>query len=207
MHALSPCSGKFLSKRTSLQSRLLTGNRKRSAHARCSRTNNPCQDVSLHNSGSTGAPNVLRSHREACPTHFMSSSQCSTGGPRSDPYNEVLFPNLERAPSFSTLPRLFYSHRMDAAAGRDITTSTPKVELLMGLIDWLVAFAGRNRHKAREDTPKSRRIRASKLAHEREGITVANALISPPAAPQDYKRLATLRSKPPGEDPTAIATG
>ena len=34
-----------------------------------------------------------------------------------------------------------------------------------------------------------------------------SALISPPAAPQDSRTLATLRSKPPTEDPAAIATG
>ena len=32
-------------------------------------------------------------------------------------------------------------------------------------------------------------------------------MISPPAAPRDYRTLATLRSKHPTEDPTAIATG
>ena len=28
---------------------------------------------------------------------------------------------------------------------------------LMGLIDWLVVFAGRSRHKSPEDTPEARR--------------------------------------------------
>ena len=69
---------------------------------------------------------------------------------------------------------------------------------LAGVIDWLVVFAGRPRQKAREDTPEVRRIRASKLAHER---------ISPPAAPRDSRTLATLRSKHPTDDPAAIATG
>ena len=53
-----------------------------------------------------------------------------------------------------------------------------------------------------------RRTRASKLAHERGGITkAANALISPPAAPRDSRTLATLRGKHPTEDPAAIAIG
>ena len=78
----------------------------------------------------------------------------------------------------------------------------------MGLIDWLVVSAGRSRQKAREDTPEARRIRASKLAHQRGGITkAASALISPPAAPRDSRTLATLRGKHPTEDPAAIATG
>ena len=70
-----------------------------------------------------------------------------------------------------------------------------------------MVFAGRSRQKAREDTPEARRIRASKLAHERGGITkAASALISPPAAPRDSRAPATLRSKHPTEDPAAIAT-
>ena len=78
----------------------------------------------------------------------------------------------------------------------------------MGVIDWLVVFAGRPRQKAWEDTPEARRIRASKLAHERRCITKApGALISPPAARRDSRTLTTLRSKHPTEDPGAIATG
>ena len=69
-------------------------------------------------------------------------------------------------------------------------------------------FAGRSRQKAREDTPEARRIRASKLAHQRGGITkAASALVSPPAAPRDSRTLATLRGKHPTEDPAAIASG
>ena len=65
-------------------------------------------------------------------------------------------------------------------------------------------FAGRSRQKAREDTPEARRIRASKLAHDRgDIIKAAGALISPPAAPQDNMALATLRS----EAFAAIAVG
>ena len=70
-----------------------------------------------------------------------------------------------------------------------------------------MVFAGISRQKAREGTPEARRIRASKLAHERGGITkAASALICPPAAPRDSRALATLRSKHPTEDPGAIAT-
>ena len=79
---------------------------------------------------------------------------------------------------------------------------------MTSLIDWLVVFASRSRQKAREDTPETRRIRASKLAHQRVGISkVASALISPPAAPRDSRALATLRGKHPTEDPAAIAAG
>ena len=75
----------------------------------------------------------------------------------------------------------------------------------MGLIGWLVVFAGRSRQKAPEDTPEARRMRASKLAHERGGIPkAASALISAPAAPRDSRTLATLRSKHSTEDPAAI---
>ena len=70
-----------------------------------------------------------------------------------------------------------------------------------------MVFTGRSRQKAREGTPKARQIRASKLAQEKGGIIkVASALICPPAAPQDSRTLATLRSKHPTEDPAAIAT-
>ena len=71
-----------------------------------------------------------------------------------------------------------------------------------------MVFAGRSQQKARENTPKAHRIRASKLAHQRGGITkAASALISPPAVPRDSRTLATLRGKHPTEDPAAIATG
>ena len=71
-----------------------------------------------------------------------------------------------------------------------------------------MVFAGRSRQKAREDTPEARRIRASKVAHQRGGITkAASTLISPPAAPRDSRTLETLRGKHPTEDPAAIASG
>ena len=79
---------------------------------------------------------------------------------------------------------------------------------LTGLVDWLVVFADRSRQKAREGSPEARRIRASKLVHQRGGINkTASALISPPAAPRDSRTLATLRGKHLTEDPAAIATG
>ena len=37
--------------------------------------------LSMGRVGSAGAPNALCSQPEACPTHFLSSSQCSTGIP------------------------------------------------------------------------------------------------------------------------------
>ena len=71
-----------------------------------------------------------------------------------------------------------------------------------------MVLAGRSRQRAREHTPEARRIRASRLAHQRGDITkVASALISPPAAPRDSRTLATLRGKHPTEGPAAIATG
>ena len=69
-------------------------------------------------------------------------------------------------------------------------------------------FVGRSQHKAREDTPEARRQRASKLAHERGGITkAASALTALPAAPRDINTLEILKSKHPAEDPAAIAIG
>ena len=78
----------------------------------------------------------------------------------------------------------------------------------MDLIDWLVVLAGKHRQKARGDTPKALRIRASKLAYER-GCTakIAGALISPPAVPRDNRTLAMLRSKYPTKGPTVISKG
>ena len=76
------------------------------------------------------------------------------------------------------------------------------------LIDWLILFVGRTRHKSPEDTPEARRQRASKLAHEREGITkAASALTSPAAAPRDTNTVETLLRKHPSEDPAVIANG
>ena len=44
--------------------------------------------------------------------------------PAGGPHDEALVTKLERAPSFSTSPQLFYSRRIDAVTGRDATTGT-----------------------------------------------------------------------------------
>ena len=99
--------------------------RKYEAHARCSRRNNPCQDVSLHGtSGSTGAPNVLCPLPKACTTHFLSSSQCPTVSLSSGLHNEALVTTFETATKLLTSPQFFYSRRVDALTGRDAMTST-----------------------------------------------------------------------------------
>ena len=114
---------------------------------------------------------------------------------------------MRELPSFSTSPQLFYSGRMDAVAGKDAITSTQEGNWRTSLTGWWV-FEGRRRQKVREHTPEARRIRASKLPHERGGITkAASALISPPAAPRDSRTLAKQRSKHPTEDPAAIESG
>ena len=76
----------------------------------------------------------------------------------------------------------------------------------MGHIDWVVVFAGRCWQKEREGTSEARRIRVSKLAHERGGITEAAGalLISPPTSPRDHTVLVTLRIKYPTDDPAAM---
>ena len=69
-------------------------------------------------------------------------------------------------------------------------------EELVGLIDWLIVFAGRSRQKGWEDTLEARRIRERKLAHHRGGIVkTAGALISSSATPRDSRALAARRSK------------
>ena len=126
--------------------------------------------------------------------------------PADGTHNEDLVTNLERATKLLHItPALLQSS--DGRCSRQGHYSEYTRGELTGLIDWLVVFAGRSRQKAREDTPEARRIRASKLAHQRGGITkkAASALISPPAAPQGT--LATLRGKHPAEDPAASATG
>ena len=71
---------KIPTKANSLQQNFAVGNGRCGAHARCFRWNNPCEDVPFHGkSGSTGAPNALCPQSAACTTHFLSSSQCSTG--------------------------------------------------------------------------------------------------------------------------------
>ena len=117
-----------------------------------------------------------------------------------DPHNEALVTNLERATKVLHItPALLQSS--DGRCSRQGNYNEYTRGELTGLVDWLVVFAGRSRQKAREDTPEARQIRASKLAHERGGITkAASALISPRAALRDSRTLATLRSKHPTED-------
>ena len=148
----------------------------------------------------------VRSLRHALRT-FLSSSQCSTGSPAGGPHNEALVTNLERATKLLHItPALLQP--MDGRCSQQGRYNEYTRGELTGLIDWLVVFAGRSRQKARNDTFEARRIRASKLAHERGGITkAASALISPPAAPRDSRTPGTLRSKYPTEDSAAIATG
>ena len=138
---------------------------------------------------------------------YLSSSQCSTGSPPGGPHDEALVTNLERATKLlRTTPALLQSS--DGRCSQQERYNEYTRGELTGLIDWLVVFAGRSRQKAQEDKLEARRIRASKLAHERGGITnAASALISPSAAPRDSRTLVTLRSKYPTEDPAAIATG
>ena len=127
--------------------------------------------------------------------------------PAGGPHNEALVTNLERDNKLLHItPALLQSS--DARCSRQGRYKEYARVELTGLIDWLVVFAGRSRQKAREDTSEARRIRASKLAHQRGGITkVASAVISPPAAPRDSRTLATLRGKHLTEDFAAIATG
>ena len=126
--------------------------------------------------------------------------------PAGGPHNETLVTNLEKATKLlHVTPALLQSS--DGRCSRQGSYNEYARGELTGLIDWLVVFAGRSRQKAREDTPEARRIRASKLAHQRGGITkTASTLISPSAAPRDSRTPATLRGKHPTEDPAAIAT-
>ena len=123
------------------------------------------------------------------------------------PHDEALVTNLEKATKrLRITPALLQSS--DGRCSREGRYSEYTKRELTGLIDWLVVFAGRSRHKGREDTPEDRRVGASKLAHEKGGIAkAASALISRLVAPQDSRTPATLRSKHRTGDPVAIATG
>ena len=127
--------------------------------------------------------------------------------PAGGPHNEALVTNLERATKLLHItPALVQSS--DGRCNREGRYNEYARGELTGLIDWLVVFAGKSRQKALEDTPEARRIRASKLAHQRGGITkAASALISLPAAPRDSMTLAALPGKHPTEDPAAISIG
>ena len=201
-YVLDPCSGKFQPKRTVFTKQTFAvGNIICGAHTRCPRRNHSCRDVSLHSkSGSTGEPSVFRPQPEACATHFLSSSQRSTVAPADGPNN------IERATKLLHITQALPQSSNGRCSRQGRYNDHTRGELA-GVIDWLVMFARRRRQKAREITPEARRIRASKLAHERRCITKATgALISPPAAPRDSRTLARLRSKHPTEDPAAIAT-
>ena len=68
----TPAAETFNQSQQSSSSILLPWEIEVGAHTRCSRRNNPCQDVSLHSkSNSAGAPNALCPQPEACPTHFF----------------------------------------------------------------------------------------------------------------------------------------
>ena len=117
-----------------------------------------------------------------------------------------LVTNLERATKLLHITPALLQSSDGRCSRQGRYTEYTRGELTV-LIDLLVVFTERSRQKAREDTPEARRIRASKLPHERGGITkAASALIPSPAAPRDSRTLATLRSKHPTEDPAAIAT-
>ena len=115
--------------------------------------------------------------------------------PPGGPHAEALVTHLERPTKLLHITPVFLqsSDGRCSQKGRYNEYTRGK---LVGVIDWLVMFAGRSRQKAREDTHEARRKRASKLAHDRGGIIkAAGALISPPAAPRDNTILATLRSE------------
>ena len=138
---------------------------------------------------------------------FCQAHNAPQVAPAGDPHNEPLVTNLERATKLLHItPALLQSS--DGQCSRQGRYNEYIRGELTGLLGWLVVFAGRSRQKAREDTPEARRMRTSKLAHQRGGINkAASALISPPAALRDSRTLATLRGKHPTEDPVAIATG
>ena len=90
--------------------------------------------------------------------------------PAGGPHNEALVTNLERATKLLLItPALLQPS--DGRCSRQGRYNEYARGQLTGLIDWLAVFAGRSRQKAREDTPEARRIRASKLAHQRGGIS------------------------------------
>ena len=124
-----------------------------------------------------------RSLRHA-PRIFCHAHNALQVAPAGGPHNEALVTNLKRATKLLPFPALLQSSNGRCSQQGRYNEYTK--EELPGLIDWLVVFAGRSRQKARKDIPEARRTRASKLAHEQEGITkAASALISPRAAPRE----------------------
>ena len=70
-----------------------------------------------------------------------------------------------------------------------------------GLLSWLIMFSRRPGCQAREDSVGARQARATRLAHERGGITkAAMTLVSPPPSPRNEETLSILRNKHPHED-------
>ena len=137
-----------------------------------------------------------------CPDH--NALQIAPAG---GPHNEALVTNFERATKLLHITTALLQSSDGRYSWQGRYNDYARGELT-DLIDWLVVLAGRSRQKAREETPEARRIRASKLAHQRGDITeAASAFVSPPAAPRDSRALATLRGKHPTEDPAAIARG
>ena len=127
--------------------------------------------------------------------------------PAGCPHNEALATNLKGATKLLHITSALLQSSDGRCSQQGGYNEYTRGELT-ALIDCLVVFAGKIHQKAREHTPEARRTRASKLAHEKGGTTkAASAPISPPAAPRDSRTLATLHSKPPAEDPTAIGTG
>ena len=83
-------------------------------------------------------------------------------------HNGPLVTNLERATKLLHItPALLQSS--DGRCSRQGRYNEYTRGELMGLIDWLVVFAGRSRQKAREDTTEARRLRASKLVRHHQG--------------------------------------
>ena len=117
------------------------------------------------------------SQPEAYTTYFYNA--LLPVAPATGPHSEALVPNLERATKLLHITQALIQSS-DGCCSRQGLYEEYQRGGLAGLIDWLVVIAGRSKHKAREDTPKARRVRPSKLAHEKRGITkVTGALISP----------------------------
>ena len=116
--------------------------------------------------------------------------------PTGGPHNEALVTNLERATKLLHItPALLQSS--DGRCSRQGRYNEYARGELTGLIDWLVVFAGRSRQKAREDAPEARRIRASKLAHQRGGITKAASALVETAGPWQRYAANTPQRTPP----------
>ena len=121
--------------------------------------------------------------------------------PAGGPHNGVLVTNLESASELLHItPALLQSsdvHCSQKGCYNEYTRGE-----LMSFIDWLEVFTGESRQKAREDTSEARRIRVSKLEHERGSVTkAAGALISPSAVPRDYSNTSNATQQAPHRRP------